>query len=251
MYKGLVWGILSIVLILLLFPTGCGILNSNDIKSTTTEYDGTKSSKIASVEGMRVFISLNVELKPIDAQPNVTYPVDLFEKGKLRASSKIKWNAPQINVKESQQVSFGLTKEEENAYSTPSAFDSDWWKPIFSIKIREPIPPPTGIPFINLIYPNGGENWYIRDNVNIKWTSTNLEGVDVDMIIRLSYDGGKTWPYTMNPTTGDTIPNTGSFAWIVSGATSTHCRIALGIKQDSSGKFAWSNGDFTISAPKK
>jgi hypothetical protein len=250
MSKKILWGILFIITLLLL-PAGCDSLsNIGDTPNATADGGITYSSNIGSIQKMTAVFGLTVWVKPINAKANVTYVVDLFEKGKFRESQSISWNAPQINVHESQAVRFNETKDEENAYTQASWNDSNWWKPIFSIKIREPIPTPTGKPSITLIYPNGGENWVIGEKVTIKWTSTNLQGKIVNMSMPFSYDSGNTWEYANTPR----VFNTGTYDWTPKGKTSTHCRVKISadvVSEPDLKLSAISNADFTISAPIK
>ena len=72
---------------------------------------------------------LIVTLKPANALANISYTVDLYEQGNLRASTHITWNQPEINVNTIKSVNFPLTRMEYNTYL---------WKDlrhIFSIKI--------------------------------------------------------------------------------------------------------------------
>jgi len=73
-----------------------------------------------------------VELKPTSAAiANKTYIVDLYEKGRLRASKAVTFNQPQINVRDMVPVSFPATKAEGDAYM---------WQDIshiFSVKVHE------------------------------------------------------------------------------------------------------------------
>jgi hypothetical protein len=79
---------------------------------------------------------LGVTLKPINAKANISYVVELYEKGKLRTTQTVTWNQPQINVGSEQTLFFGLTSDEYDAYSLASLKDINWWKLIFSIKIH-------------------------------------------------------------------------------------------------------------------
>ncbi len=73
-----------------------------------------------------------VELKPTSsAVAGKKYIVDLYEKGKLRASKTVTFNQPQINVSDMVPVSFPATKAEGDAYM---------WQDIshiFSVKVHE------------------------------------------------------------------------------------------------------------------
>ena len=73
-----------------------------------------------------------VELKPTSsAQANKVYTVDLYEMGKLRTSTKVSWNQPEINVSKMKPVRFPATKEEWDAYYMEDVSH------IFSVKVHE------------------------------------------------------------------------------------------------------------------
>lgn len=63
------------------------------------------------------WFNLCVELKPTtQAKANYQYKVNLFEKGKLRDTSSVIWNQPELNVKTIKRVYFPLTREEFYAF---------------------------------------------------------------------------------------------------------------------------------------
>ena len=80
---------------------------------------------------------LGVIIKPINAKANISYMLELYEKGRLRTSQAMTWNQPQINVGSEQTLFFALTPDEYDAYSLASLKDINWWKPIFSIQVRQ------------------------------------------------------------------------------------------------------------------
>lgn len=95
--------------------------------------------KIATVE--RIWVSaiwvgggsLYVELKPTtSAIANKVYAVELYEKGKLRATAKVSWNQPEINVATMKPVRFQATREESEAYAMEKDLSN-----IFSVKVHE------------------------------------------------------------------------------------------------------------------
>jgi hypothetical protein len=61
-------------------------------------------------------------------------------------------------------------------------------------------------PYINILYPNGGEYWINGTTEAIAWTSENID----DVKIELSIDNGTNWI-----TIVDSIPNTGLYTWTV------------------------------------
>lgn len=77
--------------------------------------------------------SLYVELKPTsNAIANKVYTVELYEKGRLRATATVSWNQPEINVSTMRPVKFPATRQEAEAYG----MEGDLRK-IFSAKIHE------------------------------------------------------------------------------------------------------------------
>lgn len=62
---------------------------------------------------------------------NKAYVVDLYEKGKLRATAKVSWNQPEINVAKMKPVRFQATREESEAYAMEDVSN------IFSAKVHE------------------------------------------------------------------------------------------------------------------
>lgn len=202
--------------------SACDTVSNPTSALTSTPVSAPALSNIAEVESVSVSLvtgGLDAVLKPINAKANTNYEVDLYEKGNLRQSENITWNEPQINVGTTQMIFFGLSTQEYNAYLTASENNSNWWEPIFSIKVREILPittiPNQSIPgqrTITLTYPRGGEIWHVGEVVTIKWTSTNLPK-DTPVIISI-------WPSDVTPKimsiTGDsTVPNTGSYQWTV------------------------------------
>lgn len=98
-----------------------------------------KASNIATVE--RIWVSaiwigggsLYVELRPTgSAVANKVYTVELYEKGRLRATAQVSWNQPEINVSTMKPVQFPATRQEAEAYG----IESDLGK-IFSAKVHE------------------------------------------------------------------------------------------------------------------
>jgi len=236
--------------------------NTTTLTSTPTQIPAL--SNVAEVEGMGVTTinyyetpAITVELKPINAKANTNYTVDLYEKGTFRQSQNITWNEPQINVKAIQDAYFTLTGDEYSTYLYASN-NSNWWKPIFSIKIREtPLMTTTlsplttsGLPTITLTYPKGGETWHVGDTVTITWTSTNLPANTPVTIYILSSNGKD------NSITGSQgVHNTGSYKWTIPSSVAgnsiigTHERIdtiITGAQPYSMGNGSASSAYFTI-----
>jgi hypothetical protein len=115
-------------------------VSSIHVASSSTVNNENNASNIAEVETMSAVPSgwggyLDVELKPINAQANTTYTVDLYQNGELMQSQNITWNEPQINVREVLPLEFNLSEAEYGAYSQASEINSNWWKSIFSVTI--------------------------------------------------------------------------------------------------------------------
>ncbi len=63
-------------------------------------------------------------------------------------------------------------------------------------------------PEINLIAPNGGEEWYIGDTNNILWTATDTNLTPNSIYLWYSMNGGGDFI-----TLAEAIPNSGSYLW--------------------------------------
>jgi hypothetical protein len=72
---------------------------------------------------------------------------------------------------------------------------------------------------LTITSPNGGESWFAGETKNITWTSANAGSF---VKIELSRDQGSTWSLIAENTT-----NTGLYSWLVSGPTSTVCRVRV------------------------
>ncbi|MDM8000109.1 MAG: hypothetical protein QUS33_08960 [Dehalococcoidia bacterium] len=79
------------------------------------------SDKIATLERILVNTesdTLVVTLKPTSlAKPGYTYTVDLYERGSRRATATVVWTQTQVNVQESQSVSFSISSQEADEYA--------------------------------------------------------------------------------------------------------------------------------------
>jgi flagellar hook assembly protein FlgD len=92
------------------------------------------------------------------------------------------------------------------------------------------------VPFVTVLRPNGGEVWQIASLDTVRWTSGGTTG---NAHIALSRDGGLTFT-----TLDTTAPNTGRYAWRVTGPATTRARIRISIGQTAD----TSDNDFFISA---
>jgi hypothetical protein len=110
--------------------------DSKKVTQTRTTQAQVSQKTIATVQNIWAGIApspfIMVELRPTSAAiANKTYIVDLYEKGKLRASKAVTFNQPQINVGDMVPVSFPATKAEGDAYWNHDI------NHIFSVKVHE------------------------------------------------------------------------------------------------------------------
>ena len=102
---------------------------------TLTSTSCTSTNQVAKV--VDIYVSwftphLVVDLMPTDAvQAGKYYKVDLYEKGKLRATSTVSWSVAELNVKNNKGVYFPLTTEERGVYLLKDLSN------IFSVKVHE------------------------------------------------------------------------------------------------------------------
>jgi immune inhibitor A len=97
-------------------------------------------------------------------------------------------------------------------------------------------------PTVWVTYPNGGESFEDGEQVTVGWIA--FDDLVVDSIsVRLSTDGGSTFPLTL----GEGEPNDSAFTWDISGVSSPACRIKV-IAFDSDGNTAEdvSDADFEV-----
>ncbi len=105
----------------------------------------------------------------------------------------------------------------------------------FGVAFSLPIPPS-----ITVTSPNGGENWVVGENHDIKWMSTGvIDNVDIDY----SIDDGGSWTAVAAGTEND-----GSFTWTVPDTPSSTCllRVSSTASPDITDS---SDFNFAISAP--
>jgi photosystem II stability/assembly factor-like uncharacterized protein len=75
------------------------------------------------------------------------------------------------------------------------------------------------VPTINLLSPNGGEQWGIGTNQTVIWSSNNISNVNIE----ISVDSGATWDMQ-----GTSIPaNAGSYSWTVYSLPSTNALVKV------------------------
>ncbi|MCC6350454.1 MAG: T9SS type A sorting domain-containing protein [Candidatus Eisenbacteria bacterium] len=100
----------------------------------------------------------------------------------------------------------------------------------------------TQAPTVTLTSPVGGESWAIGSSHNVTWSAGDDIGVTA-VDIAWSVNGGATFPDSI--ATG--VPNTGSYAWTVSGLPSASARVRV-VAHDGGGNLGAdsSQANFTI-----
>lgn len=104
-------------------------------------------------------------------------------------------------------------------------------------------------PSLDVISPNGGEQWFTETTQTITWRS---EGVDPSarVQIELTRDGGARWETLLAG-----VPNTGKATWQVSGDASSNARVRITVVGDlrvtdqSDGPFSITRPSITVGAP--
>ncbi|PPD58392.1 hypothetical protein JP09_004615 [Dehalogenimonas etheniformans] len=128
MNKKSVLGLVTAAVVIVLFLSYAGIQPFATYKDNVVSFVNQKatnipnplSKQVATVHDIFVgfTLSLCVEVQPTNqAQANIPYKVQLFEKGNLRATSTVIFNQPQINVGDMVLVYFPLSRDEVNAYN--------------------------------------------------------------------------------------------------------------------------------------
>jgi beta-glucanase (GH16 family) len=84
--------------------------------------------------------------------------------------------------------------------------------------------PPNSSPSINMIYPEGGENFNAGNIVEIKWRSEKIDQV----LIGFSTNGGKTWSLVQT----DIDASFGVYRWLIPPLTSADCQLKVVDKTD-------------------
>jgi len=219
MAKKLFLLVLSLILSLSLLLPSCSVVNKiqgNNI-ATVGSNDIYVSPGVFTAWDYAIFVNL----KPTQsAVAGMTYDVDLYEKGKLRATTTVSFTQPDINIGATERVAFPATSDEDNAYFGENISN------IFSVKVHEPITTtyspetfktqsvlinPDQRASLTLTSPNGGEIWHVGESVTITWISTNLTK-DASIAIYLYADYGHNSTALVIP---GVASNTGSFKWAV------------------------------------
>ena len=93
---------------------------------------------------------------------------------------------------------------------------------------------------VNVIEPNGGEDWSIGDTVEIKWTSLRVDSVKIELSLNYGID----WI-----TIAESTPSDGNYEWVVQAPdTSQECIIRISYEDDGS-IFDVSDATFFIGNP--
>ena len=109
---------------------------------------------------------------------------------------------------------------------------------------------------LELINPNGGEQWYVRSEQNIRWRSSSIEQVNIEY----SIDNGSTWKYIVKnvPASTGVIAALGSYRWMVPDEVSANCLVRISdasnsnLNDVSAGTFSIISGNFlTVTAPEE
>lgn len=102
---------------------------------------------------------------------------------------------------------------------------------------------------IDLVAPNGGENYATNSNQFIVWTSSGISNVKIEF----SADGGTSW--SLVSASVATTPGVGFYSWAVPAAPSTFCRVRISdvaspaITDISVANFSISSPSITLTSP--
>lgn len=90
---------------------------------------------------------------------------------------------------------------------------------------------------IQIVTPNGGEQWEIGSTKQITWNSTDINYVNIEY----SYNNGLTWNTVVS-----SLPNTGVYNWTVPNILSENCLVRVG---DYPASYDVSDSSFSIVTP--
>ncbi len=108
------------ILLTLIWLTSIGGCDSIKSMSTTVP-EGYTAARVTDISVVWHLIPggwvLSVTIKPPKyAEAGKAYPVELYEKGKLRTRTIITWSQPELNVDYEKELDFPLSYEEQMAY---------------------------------------------------------------------------------------------------------------------------------------
>jgi hypothetical protein len=92
-------------------------------------------------------------------------------------------------------------------------------------------------PFIQILSPNGGEQFVAGTSQNISWTSSNIDSVKIEY----TTNNGSSWI-----TIKDSLVNTGLFKWVIPDVTSSLCKIKISNSSNQNKPSNISASSFTI-----
>jgi len=170
------------------------------------------------------------------------------------ALTKIKWNSVGLkNVKIESSTNNGLSWTSV-IESTPNTGEYVWSTTIpsnqYKIKISNVVSPNTPSdesdgtftvtpePSIQILSPNGGEQFVSGTSQNISWTSTNITNVKLEY----TTNNGATWV-----TIKDDTLNTGLYKWLVPVVNSSLCKVRVSNAYNENKPSNMSASTFTIS----
>jgi hypothetical protein len=117
---------IMLLLALLLSAISCAGTSKTNIATVQSISGG-----YCAINGMTA-TCINVRLMPSSsALANKVYKVDLYEKGKLRDTTTVSWNQPEINVRQEKPASFPMSQQESDAYYMKDISG------IFTVKVHE------------------------------------------------------------------------------------------------------------------
>jgi uncharacterized membrane protein len=100
-----------------------------------------------------------------------------------------------------------------------------------------------GPPRMQVISPNGGETWGVGTTQQITWIAENYDGSKGDVKLEYSTNSGGSWLPIQS-----SVPDTGSYAWIVPSTLSNNCRVRVSDPVDGDPSDI-SDADFSIVEP--
>ncbi len=100
-----------------------------------------------------------------------------------------------------------------------------------------------GAPRMQVISPNGGEAWGVATTQEITWLSENFGKAKANVKIEYSTNSGGNWI-----TVESSVPDTGSYSWLVPDTPSENCRVKVSDAADGE-PYDISDADFSIVQP--